>query len=620
MFLRLKEVISSFFEKDEVSRLCPGKKDTVTYKKIKKQKRYLNDSLKNLFILFKAKHPEVKVSYSRFCRFRPFWVLFPTEKNRETCLCIIHENFTLLVTKLKSLHIINAANSTEVVKEICCDVNNEECLGRLSLICRNKEIQFFNVDDSIIIYKKWLSKKVEIIVKGEKKMCQKTIKEEVESTKENIVSIFKEKLPYFLKHLLNIKHQYKCIDTIKNSLKENEVFIHLDFSENYICKYGREIQSAHFGGSKPQISLHTVMVYTQNKKSPMCTFSENLRHDPFAICAHLTPIAEYVKTLISSISMVHFLSDGPSTQYKNKTMFFLIVAYISKLFTCQAIRWHYSESGHGKGAPDGIGGCLKRTADSLVAQGKDLDNFNSLIKELRENCKGILCHTVSSLEIKKIENEVSTSDLKTFKGTMTIREVVWTKASYNLLEARTLSCLTCGVQECCHYKIGTMDIPHLNPSQNKNDHHPQMQSNELLHGTSGKQNKKKEVKFTQRKRVQYKDIYSSDSDSDEMTINESKTPKTKYSIRPKLNNFIVVKLSSKKYSKNFVGLVINIDKEYNYTVKFLKKIHKYKFVFPKKEDVSTISLDEVVCILTSPDLNKREQYIFSSLPSNIYIS
>uniref|UniRef100_A0A6P7GCH1 Uncharacterized protein LOC114340520 n=1 Tax=Diabrotica virgifera virgifera TaxID=50390 RepID=A0A6P7GCH1_DIAVI len=393
----------------------------------------------------------------------------------------------------------------------------------------------------------------------------------------------------------------------------------MDFSENYICKYGREIQSAHFGGSKPQISLHTVMVYTKNKKTSMCTFSENLRHDPFAICAHLKPIAEYVKTLVSNISMVHFLSDGPSTQYKNKSLFFLIVAYISKLFTCQAIRWHYSESGHGKGAPDGIGGCLKRTADNLVAQGKDLDNFSSLIKELQENCKGISCHTVSGSEIQKIKSELSTADLRPFKGTMTIREVVWTNTSYNLLEARNLSCLTCGVQECCHYKIGTINIPHLNLSQNKNDHHPQMQSTELLPGTSRKQNKKIEVNMAEQNRIHYKDVYSSDSDSEEMTLDELRTPKIKYSISPKVNNFIVV-LSSKKQSKYFIGLVLNIDRDYNYTVKFLKKIHEYKFVFPEKDDVSPISLDEVVCVLASPDLNKREQYIFNSLSDNVYIS
>lgn len=37
--------------------------------------------------------------------------------------------------------------------------------------------------------------------------------------------------------------------------------------------------------------------------------------------------------------------------------------------------WHYTESGQGKRAPDGVGGFLKRIADSLVGRGKDLNNF-----------------------------------------------------------------------------------------------------------------------------------------------------------------------------------------------------------------------------------------------------
>ncbi|KAL4713895.1 hypothetical protein ACJJTC_015549 [Scirpophaga incertulas] len=40
--------------------------------------------------------------------------------------------------------------------------------------------------------------------------------------------------------------------------------LHIDFSENYGCKYGSEIQSAHFGGSKEQLSLHTCLYYSKD--------------------------------------------------------------------------------------------------------------------------------------------------------------------------------------------------------------------------------------------------------------------------------------------------------------------------------------------------------------------
>lgn len=75
---------------------------------------------------------------------------------------------------------------------------------------------------------------------------------------------------------------------------------------------------------------------------------------------------EYVKnnTACQPLENVHFLSDGPSQKYRNKNMFYLIATFFQKELQCQSIRWHFTEKGHGKGAPDGIGGAIKRTADS----------------------------------------------------------------------------------------------------------------------------------------------------------------------------------------------------------------------------------------------------------------
>lgn len=48
-------------------------------------------------------------------------------------------------------------------------------------------------------------------------------------------------------------------------MDKTEAMLHVDFSENYGCKYAAEVQSAHFGGSKPQISLHTSVLYFQDQ-------------------------------------------------------------------------------------------------------------------------------------------------------------------------------------------------------------------------------------------------------------------------------------------------------------------------------------------------------------------
>lgn len=43
-------------------------------------------------------------------------------------------------------------------------------------------------------------------------------------------------------------------------MTENEIIIHIDFSENYCCKYDKEIQSVHFGPSQTHVTLHTGVV------------------------------------------------------------------------------------------------------------------------------------------------------------------------------------------------------------------------------------------------------------------------------------------------------------------------------------------------------------------------
>ena len=41
--------------------------------------------------------------------------------------------------------------------------------------------------------------------------------------------------------------------------------------------------------------------------------------------------------------------------------------------------WNFCESGHGKGAMDGVGGSMKRTADAFVLHGNDIMSVEDFI-------------------------------------------------------------------------------------------------------------------------------------------------------------------------------------------------------------------------------------------------
>lgn len=139
-------------------------------------------------------------------------------------------------------------------------------------------------------------------------------------------------------------------------------------------------------------------------------------------------------------------------------MFHLIGTYIPTLLkTCQSVHWHFSESGHGKGAPDGIGATLKRTPDRLVALGNDMSDFKSLCQVLQKevtNIEFLVVEANKILETDKVIPDKAT--IPPFKGTLMVHEVVWNKGCQELY-LRRLTCLECK-ELCKHYGLGTKKL------------------------------------------------------------------------------------------------------------------------------------------------------------------
>ena len=189
-----------------------------------------------------------------------------------------------------------------------------------------------------------------------------------------------------------------------------------------------------------------------------CTVSESLQHGPSAIWAHLHPILNLVRVQHPGVDTVHFWSDGPCTQYRNKHMFYLLSCHLAECFS-QAVNctWNYSEAGHGKGAPDGVGAVLKRTADRIIAHGKDISNCIDLVAELKNNIKNVHIETVTSSAIEEMEGKLkSVRGVTAFRGTMKVHQVTWAASNGRKLHFRKQSCFQCPVStECLHFHMGT---------------------------------------------------------------------------------------------------------------------------------------------------------------------
>lgn len=359
---------------------------------------------------------------------------------------------------MKSVNILNFASHQSALQTLCCDRYSEKCLSRTCKGCSVKNLPYNEFDNSDeILVKQWRNSK-ELIqdIKTKKERFITKYKKETQKIKpyDLIGQLEESDLPKLFKHEMNIVHQYTTIKSLKESLTEKDAIIHMDFSENYTTKCNQEIQSYHFGGSRTQISLHTVVVYTKDKTTSHCTVSLNLAHSPGAIWAHLEPV---LLTLPSTVENLHFLSDGPVTQYRNKTMFYLLGCRIEEFYPLAVkYTWNFHEAGHGKGAPDGVGATCKRSADQLIAHIGDITNLHDFVGVLREKCPGIKISIIEDADIERVNKMIKENEdkQKAFKGTLLVHQVRGNIFIPNKLEMKSLSCF-CD-DACDHYKLGIL--------------------------------------------------------------------------------------------------------------------------------------------------------------------
>ena len=133
-------------------------------------------------------------------------------------------------------------------------------------------------------------------------------------------------------------------------------------------------------------------------------------------------ILNYLKET-TAVDIVHFVSDGPTTQYRSRSNLYLFAVKVFE-YGFRKATWNFLEAGHGKGAPDGIGGALKRQADSLVVvQRKDITCAKNLIEGLNALQTSIKPFTVADDMIEKEANELP-KNIESVPETMRIHQVL----------------------------------------------------------------------------------------------------------------------------------------------------------------------------------------------------
>ena len=194
------------------------------------------------------------------------------------------------------------------------------------------------------------------------------------------------------------------------------------------------------------LKLRAVKPYTGWTLSPdafirevdQASLEEKLQSLPNEITFKIIPL---LKRDVPTVRMIHYLTDSPTSQYRNRTIF-AIVARHEQLFQLKAT-WSYFEAGHGKGPCDGIGGASKRMADNALKHGIVVQNAADYAAWGNTSGSAIEYIYVPVQDIGAAAEELQ--NLRTVKvtGTMTLHAVVCTEPG--IVAIRETSCFA----KCC---------------------------------------------------------------------------------------------------------------------------------------------------------------------------
>ena len=412
----LHEEVVTFLEREDNSRMCPGKKDCCKTDDMgnKKQKKFLCDYISNLYTKYIAENPDKRtVSLSAFQRVRQTRCphIKPVQfSSRNLCLCPRHQNMALKLKAMKSLGLPVVENPDEFIRRH----TDDEVDDLLS-----------SLQPDVIQFEEW--------ARVESDGRKKTKLINVSLAKQEFIARLKTSIQEFRQHVFRIKKQFEALSDCKKNLPKGECVVLMDFSENYTCVPLEEVQSGYW--NQEGVTIHPLVVYFRDEDDNLShqsyvAVSDEKGHNSSTVIAILNQVIPRLKKLVPQLSKIHYWTDGPTSQYRNKTIFSLIGDHVEVYDGIHA-QWNFFEAGHGKGPCDGIGGTVKRMADNAVKRNAVIQDANDFFAWASQEHG---CENDSKIDFFFVSKEecVSSSELiaqrwasvKTFPGTLQVHGVI----------------------------------------------------------------------------------------------------------------------------------------------------------------------------------------------------
>lgn len=175
--------------------------------KSKIQKRYLQLTLGEVYRLFIEEYPSHNIGFTKFTSLRPKHICLRNETPSNMCLCIYHETIRLLLESSP----IFPSSTTEFVKLIVCNDNDESCMLQICNNCKDlklyrKFVENLNESEleSQVSYKQWTKSEDGTVVRNKN-----------DAVLNVVLDLLEKQLTYFLWHVYVKRKQAKFFTNLK---------------------------------------------------------------------------------------------------------------------------------------------------------------------------------------------------------------------------------------------------------------------------------------------------------------------------------------------------------------------------------------------------------------------
>ncbi len=366
---------------EENSRIMPNKRDTMVIMGKRVAKRHLLITKKQAYNQFKATHPNYKKKYRTFCKAIPKNIRRLKMSDRRVCVCEKCYNLEQRVDALKrvlgrgverptlkSLSDMTLCPYEKFPSRKCVDRRCDDC-GTAKLIEKFQPLVSNN--NNTAKWHEWRHVEQKSRNKKKKKVW---LKKRFTANPEDLLKKIAEGMEWYSSHDFRRNYQYNFVTQLLERLPLNQAYLAADFSQNMSLAPQDEIESKHW--DTPHATLHPVYVVRHEKESTVekpkyrkeshIILSNEETHDARAVYAFIRHVIKFIQDNPGpeKLRRVKRITDNCCVQYKCAEAFSHMVEYSNQLDV--DVDYNFTEPGHGKNVPDGIGATTKQMMARLI--------------------------------------------------------------------------------------------------------------------------------------------------------------------------------------------------------------------------------------------------------------